>query len=149
MDKKLQTAIQLGALAVAGATSLLAFTRTARKEIIERDNFTCQHPNCTRAYQDGWHIQAAHYPELHGKGNDDPEYGRTLCTGHHIVEELMRGNEFGAKRLYMSQTIRHYGYISKHSGQDEKPHFGWYIRAALEMKQGRDLIVEQDLYVEA
>lgn len=149
MDKKLQTAMQLGALAIASASTLLAFNRNTRKEILERDKFTCQHPDCTRSFYAGWHIQAAHYPDLHGTGDDDPECGRVLCTGHHIVEELLRGNEYGAKKLYMSQTVRNYDYIFKHSGQDQKPPFGFYIRAALALKAGKDLIVEQDLYVEA
>lgn len=111
------------------ALSTLAFTYRARKEIMARDNWECQ--TCGRSWREGWHIQAAHYPDLHiPEPDSNSSRGRVLCTEDHIVEELARGNVRGARLLYRSQTVRNYKWIEGHSGFDEKKTFEWYCMLA-------------------
>ena len=111
------------------ALSTVAFTYRARKEIMARDNWECQ--VCGRSWREGWHLQAAHFPDMHMSGPDnDSSNGRVLCTEDHIVEELIRGNIRGARLLHSGQTIRNYGWIDDHGGYDEKKSFGWYCMIA-------------------
>ena len=95
--------------------SKLAFTKKARHEILNRDNFICCGINGEPCYgetltgkptrfQDGWMVTAAHYPEEHhhsGRGYHDknPDRGRCLCQICNSLEENDRGNEWGAKKL--------------------------------------------------
>lgn len=79
----------------------MAFDSATRKEIIHRDSGICQCPGCIgvfiekipRSWSAGWHVQAAHFPELHQRQVDfNPSHGRILCTHCHIVEEIERDN---------------------------------------------------------
>jgi 5-methylcytosine-specific restriction endonuclease McrA len=111
------------------------FYEQVRKEVFRRDRGECQNPTCVcqsiygeRAkFRDGFHVQASHYPALHQRGYDDnPENGRILDTTCHIIEELERGNEWGAKMLYDNHTIRNYHWLRENGGTDEKLSFDWY-----------------------
>lgn len=107
-----------------------AFTYAARREIGERDSWACQ-CGCGRSYQQGWMVQAAHYSEKHQKAWDNnPRNGRIMATECHLLEEIQRGNIWGAKELWKSQTIRHYEWINSHGGQDEKEPFEYYLQKA-------------------
>lgn len=88
----------------------MAFTYDAKKRILKRDQFTCQ--TCGKSRSQGWNLQAAHWPELHQKAEDNnPANGRALCTECHVIEELERGNAIGAQFLYDSQTFLTHGEI--------------------------------------
>ncbi len=108
--------VGIGLLAASFSVSRLAFTRSTRKEIGERDEWACQGRNGNECifqqskqseaakFSKGFWVQAAHYPEEHhhsGKGYHDknPTNGRILCTIDHALEEIERGNEWGAKAL--------------------------------------------------
>lgn len=98
----------------------------------ERDNYTCQWKGCQRG-NPKFHIQVAHLPEFHG--SDQADFMRVLCTSHHIIEEILRGNTWGAKQLFVGHTILHYNTIFE-TGKDNKPHFGFYVYAANRIKNG-------------
>ncbi len=132
---KFETIKSLGiattALISAYLISSLAFTYRARKEIGEIHNWTC---TCGKCFHDGYHVQAAHYPELHQRGWDDnPEHGRILCTECHIVEELQRGNTYGARLLWENQTIRTIKWIQQNGGEDDKAPFEYYQQLSQEV----------------
>ena len=87
-----------------------AFNIGTRKEIGRDQHWTCQGVdgrdcilNNTQGksakWSDGFMITVAHYPSLHGKHNDDPSAGRCLCQMCHAIEEIKRGNEWGADKL--------------------------------------------------
>ena len=116
-SERLLQVIGLGITAgVVYESSKYAFTRSARKEIGARDEWTCQGRNgsgCVHesgfhgkaaSFQDGFWVQAAHYPEDHhhsgyGYHDKDTSNGRILCTLDHAIEEINRGNESGAQKL--------------------------------------------------
>lgn len=94
---------------LASLPPLLAFSVKVRKEIGQRDSWTCQtyrgecltgilanggHPV---AYREGFMVTASHYDTEHGK--DHKSAGRILCVLDHAREELDRGNEWGAEQL--------------------------------------------------
>lgn len=108
----------------------LQFTYSARREIGERDSWTCV--NCGRSFRNGWMVQAAHFPDDHSPGQQDPNpaNGRILCTGCHIIEHLQMDDYRSARLLWESMTVRTYDWIDAHGGQDEKPAFDHYEVAA-------------------
>jgi hypothetical protein len=119
---------------------MIPFSEGAKREIYKRDSGECQSPNCVcqaiygnrATWKGGFHIQMAHYPELHRSGIDhNPENGRVLDTTCHIIEELERGNKWGAKKLYESQTVRNYNWLAQYGGVDQKLPFEWYEDYAL------------------
>lgn len=88
--------IAAGLVAIAGG----AFTFGSRRKIGERDDWECQEEDCNRSHKAGWMVTAAHYD--HDKGQpeyNEPDNGRILCIAHHAIEELARGNVWGAKKL--------------------------------------------------
>lgn len=105
------------------AVSELAFSYGSRREIGERDNWTCQ--SCGKSFQQGYMVQAAHYDhDKKKKEYDNPSNGRILCTSCHIDDELKRGNKFGAMLLKKRQTIFTYDRIQnpeKYQGIGERP----------------------------
>lgn len=135
-----QTAI-LGGILLA---STLAFTYRARREILERDNYTCVETG--KQWREGWNLNASHYPLEHKRGPDpDPSAGRTLSVESHIIEEIQRGNMWGARKLWENQTIRNYDWIAEKAGvsrdqlnavhillHDEKEPFEYYLEKAKE-----------------
>jgi len=113
-----------------------AFTRNVRKEVGARDHWKCQADGeatpgrCLTAemegidhpvsYQEGYWITAAHYNsgvqyKSHPEHNN-PESGRCLCDLCHAAEELIRGNENGA-RLMLNMGIYTQKDAPKHGGQ--------------------------------
>lgn len=77
-----------------------AFSFPIRRRIGERDGWECQAEGCTRAHRDGWFVTAAHLDHDRGSSEyDDEQNGRILCIAHHALEELSRGNTWGAKKL--------------------------------------------------
>jgi len=84
----------------------LAFSRPVRKQIGYRDKWQCQWEKCTRSFQKGYMVQAAHYD--HDKS--DPNYdtvdaGRILCTTHHIQDHIELGDIRSAKLIKRTQSI--------------------------------------------
>lgn len=94
--------------------SRLAFTTKARKEIGNRDNWECQGLYGTSCYwedktgesashKNGYYVQAAHWPETHqSKPDKNKDRGRILCSCCHASEEMLRGNQWGAKMILRS-----------------------------------------------
>lgn len=106
--------------------SRLAFTFRARREMGERDDWTCQETG--KQFKDGWMMQAAHYPDEHQSAPDeDISKGRMLSTEAHILEELRRGNMNGARGLWGDQTIRTYAWMKENDCIDEKKPFSYYV----------------------
>lgn len=112
MNKESLFRIGLGiaTAAVAFEISQWSFYDKARKEILKRDGFECVGLYGQPCFfevewgekatkEKGFYLSAAHYPHVHGSHNDDPSYGRTLCSCCHGTEELLRGNRWGAKRM--------------------------------------------------
>ena len=102
-----------------------AFSTGVRKEIGKRDHWQCQADICfwervtgkPARFQDGFMVEAAHYPHKHnGHVDEDSTNGRILCTVDHAIEELHRGNEGGA-RLLLSRGIYTWDYAKKHHKQ--------------------------------
>lgn len=97
------------------ATAFLAFTAfdiQTRKEIGQRDKWTCQHEGCDRDFRSGYMVTAAHFPHKHqytGRGYHDnnPKNGRILCQLHHALEELDRGNPRGAQLVLNTGIYTH------------------------------------------
>ena len=95
---------------------LSALTISARKECGRRYNWTCQGTNdepCVwesvngkpASFKDGFWVTAAHFPDKHhltGKGyhDPDPDNARPLCSCCHGLEELDRGNLYGARKNF-------------------------------------------------
>lgn len=109
-----ETFLHLAPLAPILLLTFSAFNRETRKEIGRRDHWTCQHFGCNRDTHGGYYVQAAHFPEKHGKDNSNPNAGRILCTVHHALEEIQRGNVYGAQRLledgiFTPQHLEQYG----------------------------------------
>jgi len=78
---------------------LMAFSKSVRKQIGRRDKWTCQIDSCNKRFQDGWFVQAAHYPETHQKTHplyNDPSSGVILCIDHH-QEQHEQGTSLGPK----------------------------------------------------
>ena len=125
--------------------SSLAFEFRTRKEILARDQYTCQNPNCIGLFFEGYPrqffadqrngmfmLQASHYSDSHVPYPDtNKERGFAQCTCCHIRQELRRGNLYGAESLYENQTIRTYDWIDRY-GFDEKPPFEVFLCAAEE-----------------
>lgn len=109
----------------------MAFTRSAAKTIGERDRWQCQglHGECVTAKllnqplmvqkKNGFMLTAAHFPFVHhltGTGYHDknPRNGRMLCIICHALEEMERGNHWGANKLlemgvYRTEHAREHG----------------------------------------
>lgn len=85
-----------------------AFSTPVRKEIGRRDDWECQgEGDCShcaggrpKRFDEGWMVDAAHYPELHHKRNnplyDTPDAGRIRCIEGHIIDHE-RGTTLGDK----------------------------------------------------
>lgn len=112
----------------------MAFTRSVAHRIGERDRWQCQglHGVCYTAYlldlpfmarkKDGFMLTAAHYPSVHqltGHGYHDknPKNGRMLCIICHALEEMERGNRWGANKLLEMGVYR-----IEHARENEQ----WY-----------------------
>jgi hypothetical protein len=109
------------------------FSEQARKEIMKRDKYTCQCENCISHkiyggkvdFAHGFNIQGAHHTDSHKPYVDnDIENGKASCVNDHIVQELERGNEGGARLLHNYHTIRSKRYVEAKG--DEKLPFDWY-----------------------
>ena len=91
--------------------SKTAFAISTRKEIGERDRWTCQGNDgepciweTIKGEPASWHqeymVTASHYPETHNGDKDtNPENGRITCIVCHVCEEVDRGNVGGATLL--------------------------------------------------
>jgi hypothetical protein len=113
----------------------LSFSKSVRYELLKRDRWTCQSGDCFGEYLSigelnwgrGWNVNAAHYPDLHQRGEDrDMENGRCLCVTCHIVEEIERSNIAGAGLLYQSQTIKNKEWLGNNGWVDTKMGFDFY-----------------------
>lgn len=122
-------------LVLVGFAVGMAFSKAVRYELLKRDRWTCQNPDCVGNYfeqgnlnwRDGWNVNGAHYPHLHQKAEDkDMSHGRCLCVHCHILEEIDRGNHSGAGLLYEKQTIRNREWLGNHGWRDQKPPITWY-----------------------
>ncbi|MHA1400166.1 MAG: hypothetical protein ACTSQE_07440 [Candidatus Heimdallarchaeaceae archaeon] len=69
----------LGLLAI----SFLAFSKKSKKEIGNRDKWTCV--DCHKQFKDGWMVHASHNSNSHHKGPhyDKPESGAIRCVDCH------------------------------------------------------------------
>lgn len=114
----------------------MAFAKQVRYEMLKRDRWTCQNGDCVGYYfgesplcwRDGWNVNGAHYPDKHQIQEDrNIENGRCLCVHCHIIEEIDRGNDQGAMKLWQFQTIRNKEWIESNGWKDQKPSFFWYM----------------------
>ena len=65
----------------------------------ERNNWTCQHPQCDKSFQAGDMVHAAHHRDHHHKDDpryNDPSVGKILCVEHHL-EQHKRGTSLGKR----------------------------------------------------
>lgn len=124
----------------------LAFSKSARYELLKRDRWTCQAENCFGNYVGlgdlnwgrDWNVNAAHEPDLHKPYEDhDINNGRCLCVTCHIIEEINRYNYAGAGFLWQKQTIRNRNYLQKNSFKDMKMDFSWYMEFAEADEEGK------------
>lgn len=124
-----KTSVALAILGLVPMLLPLQFAYNARREIGERDNWTCQWPGCTRSFQKGWHVQAAHYMDEHKPGTFDTDTtaGRILCTEHHLKEHIEAGDIRSARLLWEGQSVRTYSWIKQHGGHDQKHSFEHYV----------------------
>lgn len=108
----------------------MAFAPGIRREIFKRDHGECQCDYCignliigeALKWDLGFNVNAAHYPELHGKdGDTNMSNGRILSVVCHLKEEIERGNHKGVALLYERQTIMNTAYLKAHSWHDIKP----------------------------
>jgi hypothetical protein len=98
------------------ALSTAAFPSHIRKEIGRRDHWTCQgrhgrecvisflNHDKPASFKDGFMVTAAHNDHDHKNKSKyySPTNGRVLCVFDHALDELERGNEWGAlKQLEM------------------------------------------------
>ena len=77
-----------------------AFSTPVRKEIGQRDRWTCM--DCGKKFSDGWMVHAAHLSEHHHKSDplyDDPESGIILCVECHLKQH-QEGTSLGDKDQY-------------------------------------------------
>lgn len=92
-----------------------AFSKSVRMEIGRRDDWTCQEEECGLSFNDGYWVQASHYD--HNKKNPSHNTtgnGRILCTLHHAIEHLEKGDEWSAKAIldqgvYTRQHVKETG----------------------------------------
>ena len=71
--------------------SQLAFSRKVRKEIGQKNNWTCQADDCDKSFATGWMVHASHDPEHHHKSDpkyDHPSSGDIRCIEHHLEQHL-------------------------------------------------------------
>lgn len=78
----LETGANLTALGVIASVTFSAFTRTRRKEILERDHHQCTICGATT------HLEASHRDHERKKGYNDLENGETLDTRCHYFFHL-------------------------------------------------------------
>lgn len=125
----------------------MAFAREAREALLKRDHYSCRSGCCFGNYinmgvlnrHDGWHINAAHYPLLHQPQEDrDIGHGRCLCVTCHMIEEIQRNNDAGARLLYSNQTIRTTAWLSYHRCEDWKMPLDFYYDFARASSHGRE-----------
>ena len=147
LKRIIEAGLAIGSLYAFNEFSKTAFTKEARHKMFARDHGTCQNPDCighyiegyARRWDEGWHGQLAHYPELHQRQPDDEvNHGRFLCTHCHIVEEYNRQSN-GDKLLYANQTIRNYNWLGQTQSEDQKPpleFFQDWATADVEGKKG-------------
>ena len=103
--------------------SKLAFTRSARREVGIRDHWTCNglfdqpctfgKDNQPASWDDGFWVNAAHID--HDKKSDfynNPNNGRILCSTHHAMEHLMKGEEWEAESI-LSHGVYNVHYVKK------------------------------------
>lgn len=114
----------------------MAFSKGVRYEMLKRDRWTCQNSECVGVYMGigelnwgrGWNVNGAHYPDMHQREEDkNINNGRCLCVHCHILEEIERGNDQGAMKLWQFQTIRSSEWIKSNGRKDQKPSFFWYM----------------------
>ena len=77
------------------ALSQFAFSVGPRKEIGERDNWTCT--SCGKSFAKGWMVHAAHKPKHHSADDplyDDPKAGDIKCISCHI-DQHEKGTSLG------------------------------------------------------
>lgn len=120
--------IILGSMTLIGVG--MAFAPQIRREIFKRDHGVCQCDACIGEYilgeplkwDRGFNVNAAHFPDLHGKDNDtNMSNGRILSVVCHITEEIERNNHRGVALLYEKQTIMNTAYLKAHEWHDIKP----------------------------
>lgn len=111
--------------------STLSFETNTGKKIFERDGGICQglgHYGCfweeflehPASYDTGFHVQSAHYPNLHGQQNENINAGRCLCSICHRLEELLRGNTDGDRVLQDTQSIIAYWFMETEQIEDHE-----------------------------
>jgi len=87
MKKELKPLFLVSTAVGLWAISFFAFSRKIRKEIGDRDKWTCQ--GCGKRYEDGWMLHAAHNPNKHNSHYRDynkPESGSMRCIDCHIKQ---------------------------------------------------------------
>ena len=70
--------------------SQFAFSISKRKKMGARDGWACQEDGCTRSFQKGWMVDAAHNSDRHVQ--EDPLYdyldsGQIRCLDHHQAQQ--------------------------------------------------------------
>ena len=61
------------------------FSYESRREIGERDNWTC---HCGRSFQEGWMVEASHENHFRDSFYDDPENGVIECRACHLNRSI-------------------------------------------------------------
>lgn len=74
---------------------LMAFSKSTRIDIGQRDHWTCQNEDCDdgtgqpKSYKNGWMVHASHIN--HDKEDpmyDEADSGEILCIAHHLLYHL-------------------------------------------------------------
>lgn len=147
--------------AIAFEVSKYALTRAARKEIGERQAWTCQgvdgepciHESLSgdpARFSEGFMVTAAHYKETHhlsGKGYHDPnpDNTRILCQADHACEHIDMGNNWGAQKLLDMGT-----YHVKHIKETDTEQEYLTLDEALELRErARELSQERKEDIQA
>lgn len=103
------------------ALSQFAFSIGIRKEIGERDNWTCT--SCGRSFKSGWMVHAAHKPKYHSSDDplyDSPKAGDIKCISCHIADHeagtaLGPAGDQSALNLLRSLDKRTFEWRKKHA----------------------------------
>ena len=91
------------------------FTPDQRREILERDNYTCV--ECGRGERDGMILHVDHIKARNLGGKAEISNGQTLCAQHNFMKKQMNQTQAG-KRMF----IRLYE-VAKQEGNEELMRF--------------------------
>jgi hypothetical protein len=133
-----------------------AFINTKAVEIGKRDHWTCRgldhqachygHNGSAASFQTGYIVNAAHERDIHSPNWDrDINKGRILCQVHHAMEELQRGNIYGAQEI-LKRGIYTQNHLKDYQIEQEvlsvEDIFSLMIKDGMMMRNGRALLEE-------